>query len=229
MTNPRGTTPARLPAPIPGTAANDNNRPHPPTPGVAADAATDEELATRGHQAGAFAELVRRHYGAINRLCFRISLNHDDADEITQEVFVQAYRAVETFRRDSRFTTWLHRIAINAALMRRRSDRRHPSQSLDQLQAAFGGERSMPADLEQQPAESIESAVDRKRLTQRAWTALGNLDEATRAVFILRYVQELPGSQVADIMRMSERATRQRAYRARVALRSALQRAGAQS
>jgi RNA polymerase sigma-70 factor (ECF subfamily) len=183
---------------------------------------TDEDLVdlARNGSRSAFAALVERHQAAVYRLALRMSHNHGDAEEITQEAFLLAHRAIRSFQGDARFRTWLYRIAINQALMLRRATKRRPTQSL---------EVAMPSstDLGIAPpgdggADGTDELSHKKRLVERAYEALGQLDEAHRAALVLRDLEELSAEEAAEVLGISPEAVRQRAHRARVKLRHEL-------
>jgi len=179
---------------------------------------SDQALVARARRGNheAFEDLVARYQGRIYRLAMRMSHNAEDAEEITQEAFLHAYRSLGTFEGQARFGTWLYRIAMNEALMRRRASRRRPSVSLEDLSArtgdAFLASRSTGAD----------ELVGEKGLVQRVREAMAHLDEAHRAALVLHDLEELSSEEAADILGVSADTVRQRAHRARIALRELL-------
>jgi RNA polymerase sigma-70 factor (ECF subfamily) len=121
-----------------------------------------------------------------------------------------------SFRGESRFGTWIHRIAINQALMLRRASRRRPVQSLEMLP---------PAAVVAVDAQALEGPcelVDRRRLVERMYDALNQLEPAIRVALVLRDLEELSAEEAADILGISPAAVRQRAHRARLKLRELL-------
>jgi RNA polymerase sigma-70 factor, ECF subfamily len=188
----------------------------------------DETLADgarRGTQ-GAFDILVSRYQARVYRLAMRLSRNASDAEEITQETFLHAHRGMTSFHAESKFGTWLYRIAVNEALMRKRAATRRPTWSLEALDAVDGrGQRR--TDGNAQPGDSVPLADDlleRKRLAERVRGALNRLDADTRAALVLRDLEELSADQAADILGISPEAVRQRAHRGRAKLRDLLYR-----
>ncbi|HXX66840.1 MAG TPA: sigma-70 family RNA polymerase sigma factor [Polyangiaceae bacterium] len=180
---------------------------------------SDEALAGRAKRGdrAAFIELVARYECRIYRLAMRLSRNDSDAQEITQETFLRAHRCMRFFRGESRFGTWLYRIAMNEALMRRRAARRRPVDSLEDVLPRFADTGTVAC------AESgIDDLVDGKTLARRVRQALQQLDEAHRATLVLRDLEELTAEQAADILGVSPEAVRQRAHRARLKLRELL-------
>ena len=167
----------------------------------------------RGRSREAFSALVVPHQDRLYRLALRMSGNASDAEEIVQETFLLAYRNMASFRGESRFGTWLHRIAVNHALMRRRASRRRPTESLEVLPPAA----RVAVDVEVREATC--ELVDRRRRMQRVHDALDQLEPALRAALVLRDLEELSAEEAADILGISPAALRQRAHRARLQLR----------
>jgi|CZKU01.1.fsa_nt_gi RNA polymerase sigma-70 factor (ECF subfamily) len=180
-------------------------------------ATSDEALAddARRGARNAFVVLVARYRDRIYRLAFRMSRNASDAEEIAQDTFLHAHRAIGSFHGESRFGTWLYRIAVNEALMRQRSARRRPLESIDVLMPRFADVGATGGDQ----AESADELVDAKRVIRRVREALDELDADHRAALVLRDLEELSAEDAADILGISAEALRQRAHRARMKMR----------
>ena len=181
---------------------------------------SDETLALRARSGArsAFATLVERYQDRVYRLTLRLVHNPSDAEEVTQETFLLAHRSIASFQGESRFWTWLYRIAVNCSLMRRRSARRHPVQSLEVTGPS--GER-----IERTVAEPLEGAdelVHRKMLAQRVRAALAGLEESQRAAVVLRDLEGMSSEDAADVLGVTAEVVRQRAHRARLRLREQL-------
>jgi RNA polymerase sigma-70 factor, ECF subfamily len=180
---------------------------------------SDEALvrATSRGARQAFAVLFERYRNRIYRLAVRMSRNASDAEEIAQETFLQAYRGMPSFKGESRFSTWLYRIAVNEALLRRRSTKRRPLELVDPLLA------HVPGQLEgARQADRADDLVCAKTTALRVRDALDRLDESQRVVLVLRDLEELSAEQAAEILGISCEAVRQRAHRARLKLRELL-------
>lgn len=177
----------------------------------------DEVLAARARGGGveAFVALVERHQATVYRLALRLSRNSAEAEDITQEAFLRAHGALATFRGDARFVTWLCRIAVNEALMRRRSAKRHPHEPLE-AEPRLGLGRDAPRE------ERADELVDRKARAERVNAALGELDDQQRAALVLRDLEGLSADEAADVLGVSPEVVRQRAHRARLKLRERL-------
>jgi RNA polymerase sigma-70 factor (ECF subfamily) len=133
----------------------------------------------------AFDQLVLRYQRDIYRLCYRYVNNHDDANDLAQEVFLKAWRAIGRFRGDSAFSTWLYRIAVNACLNFRAS-RRPQVQDLPETLA----------DPDAGAAVRMEAADEARRVR----AAVSQLPEKQRATLILRVYHELTHEEVAEIL-----------------------------
>ena len=186
---------------------------------------TDEQLAARAAAGdeSAFETIVTRYQARVFRLAWRLTANEGDAADVLQETFLQVYRKLGTFRGDSRFGTWLYRIATNAALMHRRALSRRPSEPLDGFLPCFdetGLHAATPAEL--QAAACVEQQLDRRRLAEKALAAIHRLPDNYREAFVLRDLEEMTTAQVADILGLEPAAVRQRVHRARMMLRGYL-------
>jgi RNA polymerase sigma-70 factor (ECF subfamily) len=181
---------------------------------------SDESLAARARSGArsAFATLVERYQDRVYRLTLRLLHNPSDAEEITQETFLLAHRSIASFQGESRFWTWLYRIAVNCALMQRRSARRHPVQTLEVTSPS--GERIQRTLAG--PLEGADELVYRKMLAQRVRAALAGLDESQRAAVVLRDLEGMSSEDAADVLGVTAEVVRQRAHRGRLRLREQL-------
>jgi RNA polymerase sigma-70 factor, ECF subfamily len=185
---------------------------------------SDEALAARAAAGDdrAFERLVSRYESRVFRLACRLT-SETDAPDVLQDTFLQVYRRLSTFRGDARFSTWLYRIATNAALMNRRARGRRPSEPLDQYLPRFdahGIHAGTPEEL--QLASSADELLDRQVLAERARTALAGLPELYRDPFVLRDLEELSTAEVAEMLGIDPATVRQRVHRARLMLRGYL-------
>ncbi len=185
----------------------------------------DEALAARA-AAGevlAFEELVSRYQARVYRLACRLTDDEGDAKDVLQEAFLAAYRGLPAFRASSRFSTWLYRIATNAALMQRRARARRPTESLEAFLPRFdedGVHAAEPADLG--AASRADELLDRKLLAEKARAGLERLPGIYRDAFVLRDLEELETAEVAELLGIDAAAVRQRVHRARLMLRGYL-------
>jgi RNA polymerase sigma-70 factor, ECF subfamily len=191
---------------------------------VSATEPSDETLAARAAAGDdrAFETIVERYQGRLFRLACRLT-SDTAAPDVLQEAFLQVYRHLPSFRGESRFGTWIYRIAANAALMHRRANARRPAESLDAFLPRFDAEGrhlGTPAEL-QAPARADE-LLDQRTLAEKAKAALARLPDLYRDAFVLRDLEELSTADVAQALGIEPAAVRQRVHRARLMLRGYL-------
>jgi RNA polymerase sigma-70 factor (ECF subfamily) len=185
---------------------------------------SDETLAARAAagDGSAFELLVERYQARVYRLACRLT-SDSDAPDVLQETFLQVYKHLSSFRGDSRFATWLYRIATNAALMHRRASARRPVESLDAYLPRFdeqGAHAATPAEL--QVASCAETMLDLRFLAEKAREVIARLPDLYREAFVLRDLEEMSTEDVARALDIQPAAVRQRVHRARLMLRGYL-------
>jgi RNA polymerase sigma-70 factor (ECF subfamily) len=178
-------------------------------------AATSEEATlverARGGDRAAFEELVRRHADHLYAVLVRFVADRDEAEEVTQEAFLRAWRGIGRFEGRSRFFTWLYRIGINEA--KRRAARRSATVvSLD----------DEPIPEAPDWSEAPETRVRQHDLRRVLENAIRALPIEYRAPLILRDVEGLSTQEAAEVMELGEAAFKSRLHRARLAVRRAL-------
>lgn len=174
-----------------------------------------------------FLDLVRPCERGVYLAALAIVSNQADAEEVAQEAILKALKNLAQFRAESRFCTWLIRIAINEARMRLRSANRARVESIDQPALDDEGD---PAPREFPDWREIPSqALERRELRQALEDALQALPEKYREVFMLRDVQHLSIAQAAEALGLTQAAVKTRLLRARLQLRDFLAAWGAPS
>jgi RNA polymerase sigma-70 factor (ECF subfamily) len=171
-----------------------------------------------GDQA-AFSDFVERYSSTIYNLAWRMMGDRHEAEEVLQETFISAFRAVDRFEGRSQLGTWLYRIAYNAALMRLRK-RRLPTTSIDEPIWTEEGD-AMPrqlVDWRRLPDDQVLSSEFRDVLD----AAVATLPETFRSVFVLRDIEGLSTAEVAEVLGLTETNVKVRLHRARLALREKL-------
>ncbi len=168
----------------------------------------------RGGDRAAFDELVRRHADGLYAVVVRLCASPQEAEEVTQEAFLRAWRGLPGFRGRSQFFTWLYRIGVNEARrradgMRRRAD---VVVSLDEQREHASRDRSV------QPVDRAEHADLRRTLD----AAIAALPVDQRAALVLRDVEGLSTAQAAAVLGLREAALKSRLHRARELLRAGL-------
>jgi RNA polymerase sigma-70 factor, ECF subfamily len=183
----------------------------------------DEHLlvaAAKKGDAAAFEELVSRYESKIFRLTMNITRNREDAEDAMQDAFLKSYSHLKNFQGDSRFYTWLVRIAANEALMRLR--KRRPNQfSLDE--PVEGDEDLMPREL-QDWGPSPEQRFAQTEMRQILSGVIDEREPDYRTVFALRDIEELSTEDTAATLGISVPAVKSRLLRARLKLRQKLDR-----
>lgn len=176
----------------------------------------------RAGEAAAYEQLVREYGGRMLVVCERLLFNREDARDAVQDAFLSAFRSLHTFDGRSQFSTWLHRIAINAALMKLRTKRRHPEQSINDLLPVFkaDGHQENPGSGWSMSGAQI---LERTETQQLIRSKIAGLPESYRNVLILRDIEELDTETVAEMLELSAGAVKVRLHRARQALRALLE------
>jgi RNA polymerase sigma-70 factor (ECF subfamily) len=177
----------------------------------------------RGDDAS-YETLVREYGGAMLAVARRLLRHEDDAREVVQDAFVQAFRAIGHFRHHARLSTWLHRIVVNAALMRHRAASRRPEVLTDDVLPHFA-EDGHHAELVQSLPLSAEAALASADARRCVRACVAQLPEQYRAVVVLRDLEELNTAETAQVLGISENAVKVRLHRAHHALRTLLVRA----
>ncbi len=182
---------------------------------------SEQEL-IRSAQAGnavAFEQLIEEHQKRIFSIAYRIAGNPEDAADMAQEVLVKIFRNLKNFRGDSKFSTWLYRVATTTCLDEQKRQRRHTAYSLDEtLETEDGSLAVDPVDTGPTPEESME----RKAVRQAIHQAIGKLKEEHKKVILLREVQGLSYEEIAKILNCSEGTIKSRINRARDSLKKFL-------
>ncbi|MGC2418142.1 MAG: sigma-70 family RNA polymerase sigma factor [Candidatus Acidiferrales bacterium] len=193
-------------------------RPHPLPSTVVKDDESALVAAAKSGDISAFETLVGRYERKIFRLAQNITQNREDAEDAMQESFLKAYEHLGEFQGNSRFYTWLVRIAVNQALMKLR--RRRPNVvSLDQ--ELDTGEDMMPREVEDW-GPSPEDRYGQTELSGILGKVIGELDPPFRVVFQLRDIEELSTEETAEALGLSVPAVKSRLLRARLKLREKL-------
>ena len=198
--------------------------PTPPETPAPASVVSDEELVARARAKdfGAFEQLLDRYEDKIFRLAYRFVRNETEAKEILQDTFLSIWRKLDTFKGDSQFGSWLYRVAANTALMRLRSQRRHPEISTEELPVGYldnyGQLPSVGENWSKRPDDELQS----EELRRHIQTAVDALPEIYRTVFLLRDVEGLSTEETGEILAISVPTVKTRLHRARIALRDAI-------
>ena len=183
---------------------------------------TEEDTVRQAQEgnAAAFEQLYRRYSGRVYSLCFRIVKNDSEAEDLTQEAFLQVFRKIHTFRGEARFSSWLHRLATNVALVRLRKQR-HLEVSLDANNPEHSDEESGLLMEHGGPDLRLSGVLDRMNLRR----AIEQLPEGYKEMFILHDVEGYEHHEIAKILGCSSGNSKSQLYKARLRLREHLQEA----
>jgi RNA polymerase sigma-70 factor (ECF subfamily) len=171
--------------------------------------------------AAAIEQLVGRYETRVFRLVRNITGNHEDAEEVAQNAFFKAFLNFAAFRGDSRFYTWLVRIAVNEALMKIRS-RRFREVSIDRAKESEDGEEKTISQELQDWGPNPEQRYSQEELREILETAISKLAPGYRIVFHLRDVEGFSCKQTAQTLHLSLATVKSRTRRARLQLRDSL-------
>ena len=187
-------------------------------------AASDEVQLVERARAGdleAFEELLGCHQQRVMRVVLSILKEPMDAEEVAQDVFLTVFEKIDHFRGDSSFSTWLHRVAVNAALMRRRKSKADRSVPLDDVMPSFDERGHLAVDIADWSQQAGDPVLAREA-GEVIEAAVEKLDEMYRTVFALRDVQGFSTEETAEILELSMPAVKSRLHRARLFLRREL-------
>ena len=183
--------------------------------------ATEDDLVTRSREGDtrAFSELVQRHHARIYQTVCSMVGNRDDADDLVQDVFLKAYRNLSSFNRQSRFYTWLYRLAVNTVL-----DWRRLRQRRRKLWRDACGEGPLDcAAVPLPPSEAPDSRVSRREMREILKGAMAVLRPEYRAALVLREIHGLSYKEIAYTQGYPIGTAKGRVFRAKSQLREVLE------
>jgi len=202
-----------LDRPDSGKSGRGGDRPPPPDADLLARLRLGDEAA--------FEELVRENTGRMLAVARRFLPSDDDAQDAVQEAFSSAFRALPKFEGGSRLSTWLHRITVNACLMKLRTRRRKPEESIEGLLPGFvedgHADKTTPA-----WRQSADQLIERAENRQLVRDAIEKLPDSYRTVLLLRDIEEFDTETTARELDITVAAVKTRLHRARMALKTLL-------
>jgi RNA polymerase sigma-70 factor (ECF subfamily) len=177
--------------------------------------------AYRRGEADAIAELLRAYQRRIYAVCYRMVRDEHDARDLAQDAMVKVIQGLDGYDGRSKLSTWVIRVSMNCCLshLRKQRLRRHGSLDADWADGGGGPAGSTAAGGELPPARGVEQGEMRGILSR----ALGSLDPQMRSVLVLRDMQDLEYSQIAEVLGVPVGTVKSRLFRARVALREAVE------
>jgi RNA polymerase sigma-70 factor (ECF subfamily) len=183
---------------------------------------TDEHVlvdrASRG-DGDAFEVLVSRYEKNVYSLAYRLVSDREDAMDIVQDVFLKAYQALPRFRGESRFSTWIHRVCVNASLDYLRKKQKFPAYSLDEPLSLR--ESSVTRDVEDERGD-VEAEVETRDLGETVYSVLKDLETDHRVVITLCDIQGYSYQEISDMLGLAIGTVKSRLHRARNAVRKLL-------
>jgi RNA polymerase sigma-70 factor (ECF subfamily) len=196
-----------------------NFLPRPRIQGAKVNVGTDDHRLIAECLAGrtaAFGELVRRHQDRLYNTVFRLVDNAEDAHDVVQEAFLNAYQSLDSFKGDSLFFTWLYRIAVNTAISHRRKRR-----AVVRIAGSDGEILIDPLDPSEltRPGHALEQAEEEQRLMH----ALSRLSPEHRAVLVMKELEGQKYEEMAEMLGVPIGTIRSRLHRARLELRELLE------
>ena len=193
------------------------------SPSSSPEEADDRALIARlkAGDGDAFEEAVRTYSSRLLAVTRRILGNDEEARDALQDTFLSAFRAIATFDGHSRLSTWLHRIAVNAALMKVRTRKRKPERSIEELLPAFREDgHHAEGFVSWEPPVDVAMEIAHNRALVRE--CIGELPEQYRIVLMMRDIEDVDTADVAALLGITPNAVKIRLHRARQALRTLL-------
>lgn len=167
----------------------------------------------------AFRELMVEHRDKVYNLTLRMLGNRAEAEDVAQEVFIQVFKTIDTFREESKLSTWLYRVAVNLCKNRIKYLARRQDRNKDQLdettEAAASSAVAAPGGPPARPDRAVEGAQIEKVLQE----AIATLDEDHRVLVVLRDIEDLSIEEICAITGLPDGTVKSRLHRARLALR----------
>lgn len=195
------------------------------TPSAAPEAPLDGDAALltrlRAHDPAAFEEVVRQHSPRMLNVARRLVGNEEDARDAVQDAFLSAFRSLDQFEGHARLATWLHRIVLNAGLMKLRRRQRKPEQPIEDLLPKFLDDGHF-ADPVAEWRDSSAQLLQRQETRRLVRDAIERLPDNYRTALLLRDIEGLDTEEAARMLGVSEPVLKTRLHRARLALRGLL-------
>lgn len=195
-----------------------------------ADDETDRRLvmAIRSGDADAWTTLIERYQVRIFSVCVRMVRDRELASDLTQDAFIKIIKGLDSFDERAKLSTWVYRVTMNVCLSKLRSEKLRRHASLESLGAGPGRDEGRRPDLgfAQEREPGAESGVEEDEDRRRVVAALDVLSEEHRAILVLRDGRGLEYEQIAEALDIPIGTVRSRLFRARAALRQAMERTG---
>lgn len=178
------------------------------------------ELAVGGDY-NAFEQIVRRYQDKAYRLAWSMVKDDDLAADVVQDAFLNVYRKLDTFQGNSKFSSWIYRVIVNAALMKLRKKKRRSEVALEALGPTFLDDTHHNVDIPQWQVRADKAALNQE-LREQIVEAVDELEPKYQTVFLLKEVEGLSLEEIGEVMDLSVPAVKSRLHRARLYLRATL-------
>lgn len=168
----------------------------------------------------AFEALMEKHMGIIYNIALRMAANQDDAEDMTQEIMIKIFRSLGSFKGNSKFSTWIYRVAVNTCLdeLKKKKNKKHLS--LDAEISGDDGENQIEI---KDDSPSPEKLAEQNELRDMVAAAVKLLSDEHRAVIVLRDIRGMSYSEIAGILGCSDGTVKSRISRARTQLKMILE------
>ncbi len=167
----------------------------------------------------AFSELIEEQGDRVFNLCFRMLGNRQEAEDVAQEVFITVFKSIDSFRGDSKLSTWLYRIASNLSKNRIKYLSRRHDRSKVEFDEGVDRAAASSALTSPKQAKSPDDHVAGNQLEKIMQQAISELEEDHRILIVLRDIEELSYDEICEITDLAEGTVKSRLHRARLALR----------
>jgi RNA polymerase sigma-70 factor (ECF subfamily) len=171
----------------------------------------------KAHDESAYEEVVRLYGGRMLAVARRFLQQEQDAQDAVQDAFLSAFKAIDNFEGNSKLSTWLHRIVVNAALMKLRSRQRRPERPIEDLLPKFDGDGHRHA--ADGWATTVDTTASDRETREFVRQKISELPDSYRTVLLLRDIEELSTDEAAQQLGITPGAVKTRLHRARLALR----------
>jgi RNA polymerase sigma-70 factor (ECF subfamily) len=177
----------------------------------------------RARDERAFRDLVAEHRDRVFNLTYRMLGNRAEAEDVAQEVFITVFKTIDTFREESKFSTWLYRVTVNHCKNRIKYLSRRHDRDQDELDEAVTHATAVAAHAPV-PAPRPDRQLEGAQMEQILQEAIAQLDEDHRVLVVLRDVEDLSMEEIVEITGLPDGTVKSRLHRARLALRKKLTR-----
>jgi RNA polymerase sigma-70 factor (ECF subfamily) len=172
----------------------------------------------------AFRELIEAHRDRVYNISFRMLGSRAEAEDVAQEVFIAVFKTIETFRGDSKFSTWLYRVAVNHCKNRIKYLARRHDRDRDELDETTNGQHGAHGAIGGPGPRAPDHALEAQQMETLIQEAIAELDEEQRVVVVLRDIEDLSIEEICKITDLPDGTVKSRLHRARLVLRKKLQR-----